>query len=100
MPIRFSDKPSAGARALQIWQILICKAANRQTMTYGALAHMLGFKGAGKLSHFLGHIMLYSRQNDLPPLTVLVVNEKTSLPGSGLTQVDPNADRERVYAFE
>jgi len=61
---------------------------------------MLGFKGAGTLSHFLGHIMLYCRQNDLPPLTVLVVNEKTSLPGSRLTQVEPNADGERLFAFD
>ena len=42
----FKDNPTLYTRALQIWQILIAKAENRQTMTYGALAHALGFRGA------------------------------------------------------
>ncbi|BAZ87656.1 hypothetical protein [Dolichospermum compactum] len=34
----FNDNPTHPKRALQIWQILISKAANRQTLTYGMLA--------------------------------------------------------------
>ena len=71
----FKDQPSNASRALQIWQILIGKAHNRQTLTYGMLAQLLGFKRAGTLAHPLGHIMHYCQLNNLPPLTVLVVNQ-------------------------
>lgn len=97
---RFDEEPTGASRALQIWLILIGTATSRQTMTYGALADALGFKGAGTLSHMLGHVMQFCRKNALPPLTVLVVNQDTGLPGSGLTEVDPNADREAVFAFD
>lgn len=97
MPMLFDDNPTLATRALQIWQILISKAHNRQTVTYGILADMLGFKGAGTLAHMLGHIMFYCQENNLPPLTVIVVNQDTGLPGEGLTAVELNADRERVF---
>ena len=32
---RFDDNPTNAARALQIWLVLIGKAHNRQTITYG-----------------------------------------------------------------
>lgn len=96
----FSDNPTSATRALQIWQILIAKAHNRQIITYGILADMLGFKGAGVLATPLGHIMYYCQQNELPPLTVLVVNKNTGLPGEGLIGADLNADRERVFQYD
>lgn len=68
-------------------------------MTYGHLARLLGFERAGTLAHILGHIMHYCIQNDLPPLTVLVVNQETGLPGEGLTGADLNADREIAFNF-
>jgi len=96
----YSQDPTHATRASQIWQILVCKASNRQTLTYGQLADLLGFEGAGTLAHFLGHIMYYCIQNDIPPLTVLVVNQDTGLPGEGLINADLNADRERVFSFD
>ncbi len=62
---------------------------------------MLGFKGAGTLANMLGHVMFYCKINDLPPLTVIVVNQDTGLPGEGLavTGIDLNAEREHVYLF-
>ena len=96
----FTENPSYATRASQIWQILVCKASNRQTLTYGQLSELLGFKGAGTLAHFLGHVMYYFIQNDLPPLTVLVVNQETGLPGKGLIEADFNADREDVFSFD
>jgi len=59
----------------------------------------MGFRRAGTLAHILGHIMHYCIQNDLPPLTVLVVNQDTGLPGEGLIGADLNADRETVFNF-
>lgn len=42
----------------------------------------------------------YCQQNQLPPLTVIVVNQKTGLPGEGLTDVELNADREAVFNYD
>lgn len=67
----FNDNSTHTTRALQIWQILIAKASNRQTLTYGMLAQLLGFKGAGVLAPILGHIMFYCQQNSLPLLEEL-----------------------------
>jgi hypothetical protein len=96
----FNEQPSHATRALQIWQILIGKAANRQIMTYGMLAQMLGFRGAGTLAHPLGHIMYYCRATNLPPLTVLVVNQDTGIPGDGLLGDNLHADREAVFRYD
>ncbi len=97
----FHDNPTNATRAVQIWQILVAKASNRQTLTYGELAELLEFGGAGVLNHPLGHIMRYCQQNGLPPLTVIVVNKDTGLPGGGL-DVPPseqNVAREKVFQY-
>ena len=53
------------------------------------------------MAQFLGPVMYYCREQQLPPLTVLVVNQDTGLPGSGLTTLeDVNLDRERVFAHD
>jgi hypothetical protein len=96
----FDDYPSRPYRALQVWLILIGAAKNRQILTYGMVADMLGYDGAGTLAHTLGHIMFYCQQNELPPLTILVVNQDTGLPGEGLTGADLNADSEVVFNFD
>ena len=52
----------------------------------------------------LDHISLYCRRAGLPPLTVLVVNRDTGLPGTGWDRVnpgrDPNVERERVFNYD
>ena len=88
------------ARAIQIWQILIGLAHNRQTITYKILSELLGYKGAGVFAQLLDPIMRYCKQNQLPPLTILVVNEHTGSPGEGLTTIEnENADREKVFNY-
>ena len=78
-------------RAHQVWQVLICAAHQRQTLTYGQLADRIGLTG-------FGIVMKYCDANGLPPLTCLVVNQETGLPGSGLTTLaDLPRDREAVY---
>ena len=85
-------------RAMQIWQILIAAAHERRILTYGHIAKLLGFGGATVVSQFLGLIMRYCADNGLPPLTVLVVNKETGLPGEGLTTLEEiNKDREAVF---
>lgn len=93
----YDNHPHWPYRAQQIWLILIGKAWNRQTMTYGELAEMLGFGGAGVFTEPLDHILCYCQVHELPPLTSLIVNQDTGLPGSGLQLDNLHGDRERVY---
>ncbi|MBI2373849.1 MAG: hypothetical protein HYV07_07620 [Deltaproteobacteria bacterium] len=97
---RFDEDPSAPKRALQIWLILLARAELRRTITYGDVARILGYDGAGVLAHILGHIMYHCQRNKLPPLTVLVVNQKTGLPGDGLVAEDIHAQREAVFGYD
>lgn len=85
-------------RAMQVWQILIAAAHGRRSLTYGQLASHLKFEGAGVFAQILGCIMKYCDANQLPPLTCLVVNQDTGVPGTGLTTIaNLPIDRERVY---
>jgi hypothetical protein len=87
-------------RASQIWSLLISAARERKTYTYGDIADILGFGGAGVMAQILGCIMWFCEENKLPPLTVLVVNQETGLPGEGLTTLEEvNKDREAVFNF-
>jgi alkylated DNA nucleotide flippase Atl1 len=81
--------------------LLACAAKERKSYTYGNIANILGMGGAGVMAQFLGPIMHFCQQNDYPPLTVLVVNQETGLPGDGLTTLEEvNQDRERVFRFD
>ena len=94
----FSKIKTRPARASQIWQILVSKAYNRQTVTYGELMKILGYKGAGVFGDTLAHINYYCKQNDLPPLTVIVVDQETGLPDFPVDK-DMNRARENVYRY-
>ena len=96
----FRDESTHPNRALQVWLILIGRAANRQTMTYRMLAEQLGYTRADFLAHILGHIMDYCAQTGLSGLTALVVYKDGGQPGAGFVSADPNVERERVYAFD
>jgi hypothetical protein len=104
MPRRFDDNPTLPMRGLQIWQILIAAAHARQTVRYGKLAKMLEYGGAGTLARMLGHVFFWCRDNELPFLTVLVVNQDSGVPGEGFEELtrglDLNVERERVYDFD
>jgi len=77
--------PSRESRAIQIWQTLVGKAHNRQTITYDQLRKLLGYPsdGARVMGQFLDPIKCFCIQNGLPPLTILVVNDTTGSPGVG-----------------
>ncbi len=84
-------------RGLQIYQILIGAAHNRQVLTYPIVAELVGVPQQGLANH-LEHIMRYCQRNQLPPLTSLVVKTKSGRPGPGLTTItELNEDRERVF---
>lgn len=88
-------------RSNQIWSLLICAARERKSYTYGDVADILGFGGAGTMAQLLGPIMWLCEDNEWPPLTALVVNRETGLPGEGLSTLeDVNEDRELVFNFD
>ena len=76
----FSTDPTRPKRAQQIWLILVGLAHKRQTITYGGLAKLLKFKGAGTISSDLSPVMWLCIDQGLPPLTSIVVNQETGLP--------------------
>ena len=96
----FKDDSHWDTRALQIWQILISLAHNRQIITYEGLDEIVKLGGTGVYAQTLGHIMHYCAQNDLPPLTSLVVNKSTGVSGEGLTVSELLSKREDVYEFD
>ena len=71
-------------RASQIWAVLAWAAKNRQTLTYGLLSQLIGVPTAG-LGQLLEPIQSYCLQEELPPLTILVVQQEAGLPGIGFT---------------
>jgi alkylated DNA nucleotide flippase Atl1 len=88
-------------RSSQIWSLLVCAARERKSYTYGQIAEILGFGGAGVMAPLLGPIMWFCEDNEYPPLTVLVVNQDTGLPGEGLSTIEEvNEDRENVFNFD
>ena len=71
-------------RASQIWAVLAWAARNRQTLTYRQVGKLIGIPTAG-LGQLLEPIQSYCLTQNLPPLTILVVQQETGLPGSGFT---------------
>ncbi len=79
---RFDELRSRAARALQIYLVLIGCARQRQTITYGQLAALIGMPGAYRaLGRILDLLDKWTRQEGLPVIVALAVNEETGLPG-------------------
>lgn len=89
-------------RTIQIWQVLINLAHNRQTITYEKLAEIIGMGTMGVVvTQSLETLMSHCKNNNLPPLTILVVQKHTGIPGQGLTTMEElNSDRENVFNYE
>jgi len=96
----FDNNRSWDARAVQIWQILVGMAHNRQSVTYSQLSKLLGYTKNANMAEPIGRIMYYCDQNRLPQLTVLIVNEKTGIPKEGLMLPgEENQEREKVFNY-
>ena len=100
---RFNPSSNHPDRAVQAWQILIGAAANRQTLTYEGLSELMyKKKAAGVLDRILGHIAYVCNDNELPPLTSVVVGKGRGRPGEDIPMnlQEFDARREDVYAFD
>jgi len=88
-------------RATQIWSVLAWAATHRQNITYSQLAQATG-AFTGGLGALLEPIQSYCLLQALPPLTILVVQQESGLPGSGFTGAsagDLARAQARVFSF-
>jgi putative restriction endonuclease len=69
-------------RAQQLWSVLVLAAHNRQVFTYEIVGQSCGLP-APSIGDFLRPIQQYCTENGLPPLTSIIVNKNTGLPGGG-----------------
>lgn len=91
----------SSVRALQAWQYLLGKAANRQIVKYDELRVLMGYPTNNPLTPILGCIMFFCEQNGLPPLSIIVVN-RHGVPGEGFTaeeMEDYHQRREDVFNY-
>ena len=88
------------SRVIQVWQVLISKASNHQSVTYGGVAEATGLMAAG-LGRYLDDITNWCAERGTPALTVIVVSAATGRPSevpSGVDDVD--MERERVFNYQ
>ena len=70
------------ARAWQIWSVIALASRNRQILTYKIISQLTGMPRVG-LGSCLEPIQSYCLLHGLPPLTILVIGEKSGMPGVG-----------------
>jgi hypothetical protein len=95
-----STEPAWGLRA---YLILIGCAADRQTVTYDALARRIKRGGPNLLAKPLALITQWCQHHSLPALASLVVEQATGLPAPGFAAVSKDEiprEQERVWAFD
>lgn len=74
-------------RAYIAWPILTGCAKNKEIITYEEIAKQLNIHHRA-VRYILGLIQDYCLEEKLPPLTILVVNKKTRIPGDGFVAWD------------
>lgn len=96
---KIGDISTRPTRALQAWIILISRARNRQTLTYSMLDELMSFGNPRALGPILDYILGYCKVNDLPPITILVINKNTGVPSNDMGEFD-FAQQESVFEFD
>jgi hypothetical protein len=71
-------------RSAQIWSVLVMAARTRQILTYALVGNAVGIL-PHHLGDFLEPIQSLCLVHGLPPLTAIVVQEATGLPGPGFS---------------
>jgi hypothetical protein len=94
---------SEAAWGLRAYLILIGCAADRQTVTYDALARRIKRGGPNLLAKPLTMITRWCQHHSLPALASLVVEQATGLPAPGFAAVSKDEvprEQERVWVFD
>jgi len=85
-------------RAQQLWSILVLAAKYRQVLTYEIVGQACGVPPPS-IGDFLRPIQQYCTETNLPPLTSIVVNKSTGLPGDGFIAAE-NVPLAQIRTFE
>jgi hypothetical protein len=94
---------SESAWGLRTYLILIGCAADRQTVTYDALARRIKGGGPELLAKPLALVARWCQHHSLPALASLVVEQATGLPAPAFDAVSRDEiprEQERVWAFD
>jgi hypothetical protein len=87
-------------RAAQLWSLLALAAHNRQVLTYSLVAQLTGVARVG-LGQCLEPIQSYCLVHGLPPLTILVVSDKSGMPGVGFIAAhDIPRSQQEVFKYD
>jgi hypothetical protein len=85
-------------RLTQLWSLLVESAHAQRVLTYDIIGQLIGVPEQA-IGCFLRPIQDYCQFNDLPPLTVLILNEEAGPPALNETG-DESEKRARVYFFD
>jgi hypothetical protein len=85
-------------RGQQLWSILVLAARNRQILTYDIVGRACGVP-AQSIGDFLRSIQQFCAEHRLPPLTSIIVNKVTGLPGDGFIAA-ANVPAAQLQTFE
>jgi len=87
--------------AFRAWPMLIRRAKVKETITYEDLANELGYSTPRVTRFALWPLQDYCMEKELPPLTSIVIQKRTGIPGPGFVAWEGNiADaHDRVFAF-
>jgi len=85
-------------RLTQLWSLLVDSAHAQKVLTHDLLGQMIGVPEQA-IGCFLRPIQDYCNLHNLPPLTLLVLNEADGLPETNETE-DLFGERARVYFFD
>ena len=97
----FNPSSTNPKRAVQAWQILVGAAMSRKTYTYLGLSRLMYQKDAsGVMDKMLGHIAHYCNDNNLPPLTSIVVGKGRGTPGEDIPMELEDADKQRETVYD
>ena len=69
-------------RAQQLWSLLVLAARNRQVLTYEIVAQACGVP-APSIGDFLRPIQQLCVDSNWPPLTSIIVQKESGIPGTG-----------------
>jgi len=86
-------------RSHQIWSVLVLLARNRQTITYGDLGKACGLP-APALGSPLYSIQYYCEEQELPKLTLLVVQQDAGVPGEGISSKEFPSEIQHVFNYD
>lgn len=95
------EKVNQEQRAFLMWPILTNYAKKNKTISYRELARQMNIHWR-PIRYILSPIQNFCMKNELPPLTILVLNKLTSLPGDGFIAYDIENSQDginKVYAF-